>query len=275
MQEFRPRGFQILPIAIKNILIINVLVLMAQRYLGLGISTMLDKNFALHYWVSPLFRPWQVATYLFMHGGWDHLIGNMFALWMFGSVLENVWGTKRFLAFYFICGIGAALCQMAYGQYQLGSIESDSSMVLQNLDINSFVNFAAKYHLGRLDTNIVDFVNAWRLDPNNVDYVHNARDVIQSATALMRDEASVGASGSVFGVLVAFGYLFPNMYLYFYFLFPIKAKWFVTGYILLELYLGIQNNAGDNVAHAAHIGGGIVGFLIVYFWNKKNRQQFY
>lgn len=248
---------------------------MAQLYLGPGVATFLENNFALHYWVSPLFRPWQVVTYLFMHGGWAHLFGNMFALWMFGSVLENTWGTKRFLAFYLICGIGAALCQMAYGQYQLGGILSDAQALRQHFNVNTFIDFAQKYHLGRYYPGMYDFALGWQQHPNDFAYIDQAKSVIEATVNPIVNEASVGASGSVFGILVAFGYLFPNTYLYFYFLFPIKAKWFVTGYILLELFLGIQNNAGDNVAHAAHIGGGIVGFLIVYLWNKRDRTRFY
>jgi len=275
MNEFRPRSFQILPIAIKNLLIICVLVLMAQQYLGDGVSAWMERNFALHYWVSPLFRPWQLFTYLFMHGSWLHLISNMFALWMFGSILENNWGTKRFLLFYFICGIGAGICQMAYGQFLMGNINVDSQAVLQNMNVDNFISFASKYHLGRLNPGIVEFVQSWQVHPQSLDYVHAGRDMIQTVTPIIRDEASVGASGAIFGILVAFGYLFPNMYLYFYFLFPIKAKWFVTGYILYELFLGVQNNAGDNVAHAAHLGGGLFGFLLVYWWNKKDRTNFY
>lgn len=275
MNELRPRGFQILPVVIKNLLIINVLVLMAQLYLGEGISAMLDKNFALHYWVSPLFRPWQLVTYLFMHGGWSHLFGNMFALWMFGSILENNWGAKRFLAFYFICGIGAGLCQIAYGQYQLGGIVNDYNHLKQHFNYQTFAEFAKQYHLGRYSNNIGEFIGEWAQQPNNSLYAQQAMGLVDTVSATMINESAVGASGAVFGVLVAFGYLFPNTYLYFYFLFPVKAKYFITGYILLELFLGVQNNVGDNVAHAAHIGGGIVGFLIVYFWNKRDRTNFY
>ncbi|PZP39089.1 MAG: DUF1751 domain-containing protein, partial [Pseudopedobacter saltans] len=262
MNEYRPGGFQILPLAIKNLLIINVLVLMAQLYLSEGTSAMLDKNFALHYWVSPLFRPWQLVTYLFMHGGWTHLFGNMFALWMFVSILENRWGTKRFLIFYFICGIGAGLCQMAYGQYQLGGIVNDYKAMTSHFSYQTFSDFAIKYHLGRYNPGIADFVAQWAKNPSNPIFSQEARNFVDTITSTIINESAVGASGSVFGVLVAFGYLFPNTYLYFYFLFPVKAKYFITGYILLELFLGVQNNAGDNVAHAAHIGGGLVGFLI-------------
>lgn len=248
---------------------------MAQLYLGEATSEMLEKNFALHYWVSPLFHPWQLVTYLFMHGGWSHLLGNMFALWMFGSILENNWGSKRFLAFYFICGIGAGLCQIAYGQYQLGSIVGDYQVLKQHFNYQTFSDFAKTYHLGRYYPGIPEFVAEWANQPLNPKLIENGKNVVDVITSSMINEPAVGASGAIFGVLVAFGYLFPNTYLYFYFLFPVKAKWFITGYILLELFLGIQNNSGDNVAHAAHIGGGLVGFLIVYFWNKKDRTNFY
>lgn len=274
MNEYRPSSFQILPPVIKNLIIINVLVLMAQSFLGEKVGDMLMDNFALHYWSSPLFRPWQVVTYLFMHGGFTHLLGNMFALWMFGSVLENRWGPKRFLAFYFICGIGAALCQMLYGQYQLGGLASDYKSLMQNFDYQNFKVFANKYDLQQYPA-LVQYANFWKQNPTNPEVIDKVREITNAITSLKINEPSVGASGSVFGILVAFGYLFPNTYLYFYFLFPIKAKWFVIGYILLELYLGIQNNNGDNVAHAAHIGGGIVGFLIVYLWNKRDRKNFY
>src|SRR5690349_15083126 len=109
MTEFRPSRFQILPTIIKNLLIINVLVLLAQKS-PFNSSSKLEDLFALHTWQSPLFKPWQFLTHMFMHGGWDHLFFNMFALWMFGSILENVWGPKRFLTFYLISGLGAALC---------------------------------------------------------------------------------------------------------------------------------------------------------------------
>src|SRR6476620_11190679 len=110
MTEFRPSRFQILPTIIKNLLIINVLVFLAQITIGPAMS--LEDTFALHTWQSPYFKPWQFLTHMFMHGGWDHLFFNMFALWMFGSTLENVWGPKRFLFFYIMCGLGAALLHL-------------------------------------------------------------------------------------------------------------------------------------------------------------------
>lgn len=231
MTEFRPSRFQILPTIIKNLLIINVLVFLAQ--ITVGPALRLEDNFALHTWKSPYFKPWQFLTHMFMHGGWDHLFFNMFALWMFGSILENVWGPKRFLTFYLICGLGAALCHM-----------------------------------------IVLYFNT-----QNLIEAYNSLSVMQQQAYEEKfyrqlNEPTLGASGAVFGCLAAFGYLFPNTYIYLYFFFPIKAKWFVILYAGFELVMAVQNTAGDNVAHVAHLGGALAGFLMVYFWN-KNKKRFY
>ncbi len=233
MTEFRPSRFQILPVIIKNLLILNGLFFLAQNTIGKEWIDM-DALFALHTWQSPLFKPWQFITHMFMHGGLDHIFFNMLALWMFGSVLENLWGPKRFLTFYLACGLGAALAHMVVLFYE------NQTLITQ--------------------------FNA--LDP-----------VMQQSVKLQfyekLNEATIGASGAVFGCLAAFGYLFPNTYVYFYFLVPIKAKWVVLGYTAIELYSALQNSAGDSVAHVAHLGGALVGFLLVYFWNKKNRRNFY
>jgi membrane associated rhomboid family serine protease len=231
MTEFRPGRFQILPTIIKNLLIINVLVFLAQ--ITVGSAFRLEDIFALHTWQSPYFKPWQFLTHMFMHGGWDHLFFNMFALWMFGSILENVWGPKRFLTFYLICGFGAALCHM-----------------------------------------IILYFNT-----QNLIEVYNSLSVMQQQAYEQKfyqqlNEPTVGASGAIFGCLAAFGYLFPNTYIYLYFFFPIKAKWFVILYAGFELVMAVQNTAGDNVAHVAHLGGALAGFLMVYFWN-KNKKRFY
>ena len=234
MTEFRPGSFQILPTVIKNLIIINVLVLLAQLYLGSEVSDFLTNNFALHAWQSDLFEPWQFVTHLFMHGGWGHLFSNMFALWMFGSILENLWGPKRFITFYLVCGMGAALCHMIVLYFENQTL------------IHTFYALSAAqqnaYHDGFLS----------RIN-----------------------EATLGASGAVFGCLAAFGYLFPNDYVYFSFLIPIKAKWFVLIYAGFELTQAVQNSAGDNVAHVAHLGGALFGIVLVWFWNKNNKRNFY
>lgn len=234
MSVFRPGGFSILPVIIKNLLIVNVLVFIAQYSFGPAGELWFENNLALHDINSVYFRPHQLITHLFMHGGWGHILLNMFVLWMFGSALENVWGPKKFLMFYIICGLGAAVL-----------------------------------HLGTLYVQNAELLAAFRLSPLEV------QEQWRYSQNFPLNQATVGASGAVYGCLAAFGYLFPNSLVYIYFLFPMKAKWVVLLLIGAELWMGIQSSAGDNVAHWAHLGGALVGFLLVFFWNKTNRRGFY
>jgi membrane associated rhomboid family serine protease len=235
MTEFRPGSFQMIPPVIKNLIIINVLVFLAQETLGPVIKVSMINLLALHDLHSKLFRPHQLITYLFMHGGWDHILFNMFALWMFGAVLENYWGGKRFLIFYMISGVGAAVCHLAV-------LYPEMSRIIESLQ-QQYPPEVIQEHLYEYGFPV--------------------------------NEATVGASGAVFGCLAAFGYLFPNSLIYLYFFVPIKAKWVVIGYAALELFSGVRNSAGDNVAHWAHLGGGLVGLLLVIYWNRRNRRNFY
>lgn len=232
MTEFRPGGFSMIPPVIKNIIILTALVFFAQITFENSQSFNMDALFALHDIRSEFFRPHQLITYMFMHGGVSHIFFNMFAVWMFGAVLENLWGAKRFLIFYIVTGLGAAILHL---------------VVL-------YVEFTPLY----------EYLREPLLHPDD-------RQMILRAV----NTGTVGASGSVFGCLAAFGYLFPNSLIYLYFLFPIKAKWFVMIYAGIELFLGIRNSAGDNVAHWAHLGGAAVGILLVWIWNKTNRRTFY
>jgi membrane associated rhomboid family serine protease len=232
MYGFRPGSFQWIPPVIKNLLIINVLVYLAQETLGQGIEARIVDLFGLHDVHSVLFRPHQLITYLFLHGSWGHIFGNMFALWMFGSALENAWGSKRFLIYYVICGIGAAVCHLSVLYAEMAPFVSQSHFYPVELQ---------QEYLNSIGINV----------------------------------ATVGASGAVFGCLAGVAYLFPNDYIYLNFIFPIKVKWFVIGYAALELFSGVRASAGDNVAHWAHLGGGLVGLLLVIYWNKTDRQNFY
>ncbi|HVM87535.1 MAG TPA: rhomboid family intramembrane serine protease [Puia sp.] len=234
MTEFRPGGFQMIPPVIKNLIIANVLVFIAQQIFAHNPYFDFDNTFALHDIHSVYFRPHQLITHLFMHGGFDHIFFNMFALWMFGSILENVWGGKRFLIFYILCGLGSAVSHLAVLYYE--------------------------------NTQLLNAFNSWGPEQQQL----MAEKVYGTV-----NEATVGASGAVFGCLAAFGYLFPNSLIYLYFFVPIKAKWFVLFYAAMELYLGVRNSAGDNVAHWAHLGGALVGLILVVYWNKRNRRNFY
>ncbi|HKP32284.1 MAG TPA: rhomboid family intramembrane serine protease [Chitinophagaceae bacterium] len=234
MVQYRPGGFQILPLVVKNLLIINGLVFLAQMTFDRTQTGWLTDTFALHDIHSVYFKPHQLITHLFMHGSIPHLLSNMFALWMFGTALENVWGPKKFLTFYILCGLGAAILHM----------------------ITLYMEYAP----------IVEYMN-YQSPEYRAEWLYSHEYRVNSTT--------VGASGAVFGCLAAYGYLFPNSMIYLYFLVPIKAKWFVILYAGFEFWAGIQNSAGDNIAHWAHLGGALVGFLLVLYWNKRNRRNFY
>ena len=235
---YRPGNFSELPEVVKNLLILNGLFFLATVTLSnLGID--LVKILGLHQFQSTDFRPYQLITHLFMHGNFTHLFFNMFALWMFGKILENVWGSKRFLIYYMITGIGAASIHLLISQYQIISISNQ---------IPEMVNLAIE---GRYNPSI---------------------PISKKLTQLIITP-TVGASGAVFGLLLAFGMLFPNALLYLYFAIPIKAKYFVIGYGLIELYAGISNNPADNVAHFAHLGGMIFGLFLIKYW-KNNMTSF-
>jgi membrane associated rhomboid family serine protease len=240
MTELRPQRFQAIPPVIKNLIIINVLVFIAQKTFENTSSLNIENIFALHAVQSGFFKPHQLVTYMFLHGGFAHIFFNMFALWMFGSTLENFWGAKRFLVFYMACGIGAGLLHLFILWRQLAP-------------------FMEQFHQLPID--------------QQRDYLFNPNT---SVDGVALNGATLGASGAVFGCLAAFGYLFPNTQMLILPIpFPIKAKWFVLLYAGMELYLGIQNSAGDNVAHWAHLGGAVVGILLVLYWRKTDRKNFY
>lgn len=238
-----------IPTVTKNLLIINVLAffgtVVAESY-GIDMGAYLG----LHFVLSDRFNTAQLFTYMFMHGGFTHLFFNMFAVWMFGRILEQVWGPKRFLTYYLVCGIGAGLIQEAVtGLRYLGTEQGMSPAAI-----------AAVWEQG---------AQALRQGMNFVDpAMANLNAILNGST--------VGASGAVYGILLAFGMLFPNQQMFVFPLpFPIKAKYFVIGYALIELSAGVANRSSDNVAHFAHLGGMIFGFLLIMYWRKKNRGNGY
>ena len=216
---------------VLNLIIINVLVFVAQKAFGSdGPADPVTELFALHHYKSDVFKPYQIVTHMFMHGSFFHLLFNMLGLWMFGSVVEKVWGPKKFLTFYLVCGVVAALTQLGFYAFEFGQYDQ---MVMSS-------ELEAQYQ-----------------------------------TAL-RSNATVGASGAIMGVLAAFGYLFPNTELFIMPIpFPVKAKWAIIGIIALDVFGGISRVPGDNIAHFAHIGGAVTGFLLVLYWNRTNKKTFY
>ena len=234
---YRPSSFSQLPEIVKNLLIINGLFFLATISLeSYGIN--FTKWFALHQFQSQDFMPHQLITHMFMHGSPSHIVFNMFALWMFGKTLENVWGAKRFLIYYMITGLGAAFIYILFIQYQIYGIA------------NEFPDFLEAAKNGRYNTGNV-----------------NSLRLTQLVTLPM-----VGASGAVYGLLLAFGMLFPNTLLYIYFAIPVKAKYLVIALGAIALFSGLQDNPADNVAHFAHLGGMLFGFILLKYWQKTNTQ---
>jgi membrane associated rhomboid family serine protease len=241
----RPSNF---PPVIKNLIIINVLVAVAQL--------MLDQQFQLTDKLTldpiisgqlkealaqnapsvsiPRFSPYQVFTHMFTHAPLSqmpfHILFNMFVLWMFGRILENVWGPKRFLTFYLICGVGAAAIHLLVQYLRCEIMLLPAVQSIDQVGFNKYSGALA---------------------------------------------GVVGASGAIMGVMAAYAYLFPNTELYIWGAFPIKAKWAVLGYFAIDLFGGVNPRMGDNVAHFAHLGGAITGFIIVFIWNKTNRRTLY
>lgn len=210
----------------KNLLIINVLAFLAAWVLGhRGME--LNSVFGLHFFLAPDFHVYQLFTYMFMHANLEHLFFNMFALWMFGCVVENAWGPKRFLTYYFVCGLGAGLIQM-------------------------LAQFASFYFMA------VDQLPGF--GPADV------MTVARNSAPLLNLWTTVGASGAIYGILLAFGMLYPNERIFIFPLpVPIKAKWFVCIYIAVELFAALGTSS-DNVAHFAHLGGMLFGWLLIKYW---------
>ena len=231
-----------IPPVTLNLLIINVLLWVATALFSNRID--LSNLLGLHYVTSELFMPHQLITHMFMHGSTSHVFFNMFAVYMFGSVLERTWGSTKYLVYYMLTGLGAAGLQLLVAYIRIHAIEADMPSDL----------VAEVYAQG---------ANALAQNKNFI-------DPLAAKLNLLLNAPMVGASGAVFGLLVAFGMLFPNVpIMMLFFPVPIKAKWFVIGYGAMELILGVLDNAGDNVAHFAHLGGLITGFFIILYWRKK------
>jgi len=247
MSQGQSSFFKSIPPVTLNIIIINIIVWLSQKmFLMKGID--LSDYLGLHYWASSYFYPHQIISYMFLHdpSGIMHILFNMFAVFMFGRTLETVWGGRRFLFYYMATGIGAGL-------------------------VNLFVVFIRVYNLEiNMSPEMINEVLA-----NGAGLLNRGMNYTDEALGSLNfiiNQATIGASGAVFGVLLAFGMLFPNVELMVIPIpIPIKAKYYVIGYGILELMLGLRNGAGDNVAHFAHLGGLLVGLLIIIYWKKTNK----
>jgi len=277
-QQYRPTGFKLLPPVVKNLLIINGLVFLLQMVMDSSFGFRLEDYLGLRYPGSQAFKPWQFITFMFLHGDLGHIVFNMFALWMFGYALENIWGPKRFLTYYMITGVGAGLVHYIVIYFQISPTVTAINTLVDagNTDaLMGFINshqFMINQYSGSIYQDFMQFERDFEIllqNPEN-------RQALTAAMNFMVDYREyymnlpnvIGASGAVFGILLAFGMLFPNTRIYIYFLFPIKAKYFVILYGAIELFYGISGS-GTNIAHFAHLGGMVFGFFLIRYWKKK------
>ncbi len=259
---------------VRDLLIINSSMLLLAWILSpFGID--LINILGLHYPKSPYFHPYQFFTHMFMHANLIHLLFNMYALWMFGTVLERVWGGKRFLVYYLVTGFGAAILHTAVTWWQIHHFIGAAQKFLQHPDLQAFLDFYKKYPQYFNPRAVSALLAQWELRPGDTSFATAVIPVIRQAIELKMNIPIVGASGAIFGLLLAFGMLFPEVPLYIIFVpYPIKAKYFVIGYGLLELTNGVLNIPGDNIAHFAHLGGMIFGYLLIKYWDMKGISRF-
>jgi membrane associated rhomboid family serine protease len=267
--NYRPVMSNIPPV-VKNLIIINVILLLATWVLqASGID--LVNYLGMHYPGSDKFMMHQIVTHMFMHGGIAHLFFNMFALWMFGRVLESIWGSRRFLIYYFVTGLGAVALHMFVNYLEISSMQNTIE-AFRNTPSPEILDQFVNKHLSNASVQVRDFVNTWYDEPTNTAFAAEGQRLMERILQMKMDIPTVGASGAVFGVLLAFGVLFPNTQLMLLFPpIPIKAKYFVIGYGLIELYLGFSR-PGSNVAHFAHLGGMLFGYILLKYWNKTSNR---
>ncbi len=235
--------------AVKHLIIINVIFFIAPQLMpGLGLQNL----FALHFPMNPNFGVWQILTHMFMHGGFMHILFNMYALWAFGTPLEQMWGRNKFLFFYFSAGLGSAAIYTLVNYLQFNSVYDQ----LVNIGLSS--------------SEIQNILTTGSYNPQILDRI--SEESLATIYGTYHSSA-VGASGAIYGVLVAFGFAFPNAKLaLIFFPVPIAAKYFIPLIILGDLFFGLTGysiGSGPNVAHWAHIGGALIGFIIVWYWKQN------
>jgi membrane associated rhomboid family serine protease len=272
MNDYRTGRLAIPPV-VKGIIIINV-ILFLLTYMTGSVGQHIGSRLALYNLESPNFEPYQLITHMFMHGGFGHIFFNMFAVFIFGRVLENVWGGKRFFIFYMITGLGAALILLLANHIQLVILQ-DKIKLFQQSPAPEVLQKLVEHYIGHPSMQFLSFIEKWTYQPDNASYIQQGKEWATQLLPAIRDIPTIGASGAVFGVLVAFAMMFPDVELMLiFFPVPIKAKYMVPFYALVELFFGVAHFQWDNVAHWAHLGGALVGFIMVKIW-KRNQFNIY
>jgi membrane associated rhomboid family serine protease len=255
---------------VQNLLLANIALFVVSAY----IFPQLNQWFALYYIHSRYFQPFQFLTYMFMHADFWHLLSNMFGLFIFGPLLEQFLGPKKILILWMVCGIGSGVLYSGYTAYRMDSLQ-DKVEVFENNPTPDAFNKLVLQNRTFFKSTVFDFVDDFSRNPSDPNKISQAKQTLNAIVEIQANIPMVGASGAMFGVLIAFGMLFPNTELFLLFLpMPIKAKYFVLIYGLYTIYNVVINNPSDNVAHFAHLSGLAIGAILVYRW-KKDRTNFY
>ncbi len=264
-----------LPPVVKNIILINIVVFVLS-WLPLGLENFMFRHFALFSVRSPYFEPHQIVTHMFMHASFAHIFFNMFGVFMFGRILEQLWGSKKMLIFYTVTGLGAAFIHLTVNYFQMGHLITMADQFNASPGYSLFSEIASKYG-SRTEhyDQIMNFMQQWFYKPDDPSFIEAGKTYVNAIVSGNLMIPTVGASGAVFGLLIAFAMMFPDVELMLIFLpIPIKAKYFVPVYALLELFFGVAGFRWDNVAHFAHLGGALFGFILVKIW-KRNQFKIY
>lgn len=276
--------YNLFPPVIKNLLIINGLMFLATIVFDQSFGINLLQMFGLHYFESDLFKIYQPITYLFMHGGFDHIFFNMLGIWIFGTAIENTWGSKRFLQYYLITGFGAAFLHYAIIAWSLWPVTSQIDAALAAQSAEAVVQFMQTHawqefispdyspsNYAIMQAFASEEIPQLAANPTNAQLLDHSMNMLRDYKSLLVNSPNVvGASGALYGVLIAFGMMFAERYIMMlFFPVPIKVKYLVIFYGVSELWSGFSNNPGDNVAHFAHLGGMLFGYLLIKFWQQS------
>ena len=249
---------------VKNLLLLNIILALVQGFFSIDL---IDIG-GLRYIHAEAFRPYQFFTYMFIHAGFGHIFGNMLALFIFGPWLERTWGAQRFLVFYLVTGIGAGVLYSGINYFETRKVQKAAEYYMVDPNPEKFNQFIVNHWY--LNNDLERMIEQYAANPENPQLREESTYIVERIYEQKANIPMVGASGAVFGILMAFGMLFPNTTLMLLIPpIPIKAKYFVLLYGAYELYAVIQQSPGDNVAHYAHLGGMLFAFILIRIWSKK------
>lgn len=260
-------GSNLTPV-VKNLLIINVVLFALSNLFN---HELMVDLLGLRYIFAPKFEVYQFITHMFMHANIGHLFSNMFALFIFGPLLEQLWGPKRFLIFYMVTGLGASALFLGVNFFETYNMGQAVSELISRTTPDNLAVFNRDYQIFKNS-----FINEFANDPDNLEVIRMVRQVVETRYTQIMNSPMIGASGAVYGILMAFGLLFPNLKLMLLIPpMPVKAKYLVAVYGVMALFGAIHNREGDNVAHYAHLGGMLFAWIMIMVWRKQGNNEYY